>query len=286
GVHTYTKGCDWGGYDMRSDHYVAWMNQISKGDLATESHDPAAPPDTTAPTVTIVSPQGGATIDGDLDVHAEISDDGAIVEVRMYLDGRLTHTVSAAPYHFSVGMLADGAHTVRVVAKDDTGNEGEASISVTVGHETPPPPADTTAPTVIIRSPDPGQFVGPTFDVRVEATHDVAVEGIALLREGQIVDGASDRPFVFRLTGMPLGKLNLEVRARDATGNVGYAIVAVEVVDSLTPAPGEAGGCVLSERPRGARAGLGILAVLFSLSLFYRFYRFYRRHRSQRTVQN
>ena len=91
--------------------------------------------DETAPTVTITSP-GSASSNGarNVTLAANASDDVAVTQISMYAAGRLVcSATSSVSCNWNLKKVASGTHTIRAVAKDAAGNQGESSMSFTVG---------------------------------------------------------------------------------------------------------------------------------------------------------
>src|SRR5438067_1035731 len=93
----------------------------------------SAAPDTTPPTVSIISPVNGQTVQGTLTVSANASDNVGVVGVQFFVDGApLGAEDTSAPYSVSVGTSTsdNGSHTLTAVARDAAGN-GKTSAPVT-----------------------------------------------------------------------------------------------------------------------------------------------------------
>ena len=97
------------------------------------------------PTVDITSPEdrveiynsvGGVVSDSGVTVTADISDlDGEVSAVEVFLDDESVHTATEGLEEFSYtfdSALSVGEHTIKIVAADDTGMTGEASIDINV----------------------------------------------------------------------------------------------------------------------------------------------------------
>src|SRR5262245_18001628 len=82
--------------------------------------------DTTAPTVSITSPAGGAQVTGTVSVAASASDAVGVTSVRFFVDGSLIGTGTSAPYsvNWNTSGVAAGTHTLRAEARDAAGNVG------------------------------------------------------------------------------------------------------------------------------------------------------------------
>lgn len=271
GIHSYVAyGCATSGFDMRADLYLAWFKQVANGDIATDTQDPATPPDKTPPTVQFITPKNGATVGPNVEIEAVASDAGGIAEVRFSLDGQLTHQLTKAPYLASLSGLPAGVHTLRVEAEDTAGNTAKDEIKVTVTSTTPPPPPvgneDTQPPSVVIASPEPNQNVATTFDVVVAASDNVAVVRVELRINGELLDSLATRPFNFEVGPLPVGPLAIEARAYDAAGNSKVVTVNATVTDQV-PAPTPETGCSVAG---STASGSFPVVLLLLLALFAR----------------
>ena len=105
------------------------------GDFAFSTNNTT---DTTAPTVSITSPAGGATVNGTLSVTANASDNVGVASVQFLLDGaNLGAMLTTAPYSvtWDTTTAGNGSHMLSAQAKDAAGNTGTStSVSVTVSN--------------------------------------------------------------------------------------------------------------------------------------------------------
>ncbi|GLI35204.1 S8 family serine peptidase [Desulforhabdus amnigena] len=89
--------------------------------------------DTTPPSVVISSPSNGATLAMKVTITATASDDASVEQLSVYIDGSLMKSVSnqnSVTWNWNTNKTAAGAHEIRTVAKDPSGNTGEARITV------------------------------------------------------------------------------------------------------------------------------------------------------------
>lgn len=99
-----------------------------------------APPDKTAPSLTITAPTAGKTVSGTTTVSANATDNVGVSKVELFVDSALYATDTAAPYSFAwnTTMSSNGAHTLTLVATDAAGNATSVPRSVTVSNNKAP----------------------------------------------------------------------------------------------------------------------------------------------------
>ena len=98
------------------------------------------PPDTTAPTLSIISPSNGDTISGGISVEVIASDNVAVTSLELRIDGILQPAPMSSPSSFSWDStgVSDGDHTLSVTAFDAAGNNTTQSLNITVNNNIPP----------------------------------------------------------------------------------------------------------------------------------------------------
>jgi len=208
----------------------------------------ALPPaaDTTAPTVSLSAPTGGAsyTTAQSVAINATASDAVGVTRVEFYDGATLLGTDTTAPYSFSWAITSanNGSHSLTAKAYDAATNVGtSAAVSVTVNIAT----ADTTAPTVSLSAPTGGASYTTAQSVAINAT---AADAVGVTRV-EFYDGATllgtdtTAPYSFSwaITSANNGSHSLTAKAYDAATNVGTsAAVSVTVNISSTTLNGAA----------------------------------------------
>jgi hypothetical protein len=100
--------------------------------------------DTTAPTVSLTAPAGGATVSGTVTVSATAGDNVGVAGVQFKLDGvNLGTEDTTSPYSVSWDTTAatNGSHTLTAEARDAAGNSApSSSVTVTVSNAPLPAP--------------------------------------------------------------------------------------------------------------------------------------------------
>jgi hypothetical protein len=197
-------------------------------------------PDTTAPTVAMLAPAGGATVSGTATtVSASAADNIAIAGVQFKLDGaNLGPEITATPYSiaWNTTSAANGSHTLSAVARDGSGNIATATpISVTVNN-----PVDLTPPTVSLSAPANGATVsGSNLPVTANAADDIGVVGVQFFLDGALLGAEVMAPpfaVTWDTTAGALGSHTLTARARDGAGR--QTTSAAVTVTVATPPPG------------------------------------------------
>jgi hypothetical protein len=100
-------------------------------------------PDFIPPFVQITSPSDGEKLVGGVDISVDASDDSGIDYVEFYINDVLKFTDSRSSYSWfwstGSGEYPDGFYTIKVVAFDNMGNNGEYEITVELDNEKVPP---------------------------------------------------------------------------------------------------------------------------------------------------
>ena len=126
-------------------------------------------PDTTKPTVTMLSPVAGSTVSGTVTISVNAFDDTGIDKVIFKIGNQKIGQDLTAPFQqtWDTTAFADGAQMVKAIAVDLANNRKTAKVTVTVNNApvvctvyscpTPPPPPTTPPPAPVIppsSSPD------------------------------------------------------------------------------------------------------------------------------------
>jgi len=91
--------------------------------------------DASPPSVSIQSPQNGATVSGTTQVSVNATDNVAVTQVTVYIDGIAAYTATASPYTYSwnTKKSSPGSHKITAKAWDATGNTAVSTeVKVTV----------------------------------------------------------------------------------------------------------------------------------------------------------
>ena len=138
------------------------------------------------PTVTIVQPSNNSTVYGNVVVGVNVEDDGVITKVEFYINNELKYTDTSEPYRWTwdTTSVQDGTYTIKVVATDNDGLTGEASVRVTVSN------TSNNLPVIEFISPTNNEIISKDIvDIIVEITDDKGVYSAELYIDGNIQSG-------------------------------------------------------------------------------------------------
>ena len=96
-----------------------------------------SPTSNSAPACSITTPQNGTTYTYDENINVSVfaeDSDGSIVEVSLYVDNVGYQNKTEFPYNFTIvsGIMSPGTHTINAIAKDNSGSNGESSVTITI----------------------------------------------------------------------------------------------------------------------------------------------------------
>jgi hypothetical protein len=96
--------------------------------------DDDEPKDTLAPEISITNLTESMNVWNTVTLELTASDNSALSQLELFVDNNLISTDAEDPFEFSwdSNTVADGAHTVKVVATDKSGNASEKSVTVNV----------------------------------------------------------------------------------------------------------------------------------------------------------
>ena len=154
--------------------------------------------DITPPTGSIVSPPAGLTVAGEVQIIISASDNRAMGEVALSINGNYITTIEQAPYYYIWDTTLeeeDIEHTISVVLVDLAGNEAPLNpIAVTVDNEEP---EDTTPPSLILIEPSAGQTLTGIVPIEVLATDDTGIDYILYFIDGELDTIIYSEPYIY-----------------------------------------------------------------------------------------
>lgn len=188
--------------------------------------------DRTAPVVELVAPTQ-AQASTVLNIEAVAHDNVGITQVSFFVDGLHVEDKTVPPYRFAYNTPDEAGRTVtiRALAADTAGNEGEATARVAVV-----PLPDTTAP-VIEAIPLPAAAApGETVAVRAKVTDDRGIAAVRFSFQGNTFGSSTAPPYEAAFTvpasALPGSSLALDVAVEDTSQNLATAQVFLPVAQA------------------------------------------------------
>ena len=190
--------------------------------------------DTTAPTVSVLTPGSGGSVFESVLVSASASDNVGVAGVRFLLDDQpFGAEMTAAPYQqtWMTATVPNGSHVLTALARDAAGNESSSTVNVTVSN-------DSAAPTVALTNPPAGSTVSGTVTVMAIASDDLEVFGVRFTVDG-VPLGDEDTVAPYEVTWTTTAAANgphvVAAVARDAAGHQTSASATVTVTNDTAP---------------------------------------------------
>ncbi|MBI4056382.1 MAG: hypothetical protein HY399_02420, partial [Elusimicrobia bacterium] len=186
-------------------------------------------PDTTPPTIAILSPANGANIFGLFTISGTAADNVGVVSVKIQVDGGPSQTATGTNSWSRFLSLSDGNHTLTATAWDASGNPTTSNpIIITV---------DNTPPTIAILSPANGANISGPFTISGTAADNVGVTLVELAVDGGAFSPASytSPNWSFSQGALSFGSHSITARAKDAVGLIGSASISITVPDTTPP---------------------------------------------------
>jgi hypothetical protein len=220
-----------GSYNLQALAVDASGNSATSTIVTVTVQNPV--PDTTPPSVQILSPAPGATLSGLNSVNVSSSDNVAVTKVEWYLDGALTGSSASSTPAFSWNTIStpNGSHSLLAKAYDAAGNIGtSATVNVTVQNTT----TKAIPPTVKINSPANSS----TITQKTTKVYAVTSDTVGVVRADLIVDGAFytsltispaastwNPVFNWNTSKLARGSHTLQSAAYDSAGNTNCSTV-------------------------------------------------------------
>ncbi|MBP6687121.1 MAG: hypothetical protein KA160_04615 [Lacibacter sp.] len=192
--------------------------------------------DITAPLLSITSPSAGATVSGTVNVTVNATDNVGVTIVSLSVDNINVSSSTSSPFTISwnSATVANGTHTVKVIAKDAAGNTSSSSVQVTVNTISN---TDITSPAVTITSPSNGTSVSGTVNITANASDNKSVSLVKVSVDGIVAGNSTTAPYNFswNTSAATSGIHTITATAVDAAGNVGIHSIQVTVSTTVLP---------------------------------------------------
>jgi len=197
------------------------------------------------PTVTIINPQPGQTVEGNVRILAIAEDERSIQKVEFYIDGDSVGLATLSPYSYNWNTtpFADSTNHTIFAKAFDGGNNKTTSSAVTVTVYPRSVPTDITTPIVSILYPVSGLIISGIVNIIAEAIDDLEVEQVQFYVDGALIstdsDGSNGWSYNWNTTLFADGGTHIiYLKAYDVSGNTGLSApisVTVPVINDITP---------------------------------------------------
>src|SRR5712692_936284 len=217
------------------------------GNLVTVSLPQGILFDTQGPSLTVTNPAADSFITKSISIEASATDPAGVAKVEFYVDNALKATDTALPYSspFDLTGVADGAHTIKVIAYDAVGHSTTDLRTVNVAKAAPPPP-DTAGPaTSNIKLAATGLVDGSTITksgvLAVSASDPSGISRVEFLIDGLLfgtdTNGADGYSAFLDINSVTDGSHILTIRAFDSLNNMSASTLNVIVALAAPAAP-------------------------------------------------
>lgn len=193
--------------------------------------------DTEAPSVAIVNPLEGATVNGLVPVDIEAFDNIGVSRAELWVNNTSVAVDTSPPFAFTWDSTGtqNGAANLTVYVFDAANNMGSSSINVAVDNSTPPIVVDTEPPVVAITNPVAGNVSG-TVTITVNASDNNSTADIVLaiyiddVLKATGTGGTLSTTWNTRPKNLKAGSTHtIKATATDAAGNMSAASVNVTI---------------------------------------------------------
>lgn len=161
-----------------SDDNYALQYDSQSGSIFFENGGVIPQPDFNAPSISIVSPDNGSTIDNNTLIAVDTWDDVGVAKVKYYVDGEFTYSATN-PYNWTLDTttMSDGWYNVTAVAYDAAGHTTPDTKSYYISN------GITFPPVVTVISPVDGEitnFTKPVIEARISDNRGIDFSSISL----------------------------------------------------------------------------------------------------------
>lgn len=258
-INWNTTGAASGTHMLRAIARDAAGNQtISAARTVTVDNGSSTPDDTSTPSVSMIAPSYGETVNGTVTVSASASDNIGVTSVQFTLNGiNLGTADTSAPFAISwnTRTAGNGTHSLRAVARDAAGNSRTSSVRrVTVNNVA----SDGAPPAISLSAPSAGANVSGQVTVSANASDNIGVASVQFMLNGVNL-GSPDTTAPYAVSWNTAGAANgphvLSAIARDTAGNIATSDTRVITVANAVGLPPVVGGGCATPDPFAAMGG-------------------------------
>jgi hypothetical protein len=178
------------------------------------------------PTVSITTPQAGATVAGSVTVSGSAASLAGIASVQVQVDSS-GWTIASGTTSWTTGIVsagyADGPHTIYAMATDTVGRSSTTSITVTFSN---------SPPTISISSPQPGTTISATIAVSGSAASPAGIASVQVQVDSNAwvtATGTTSWTLSINTTAYSNGPHTISAMATDTFGRSSAASISITV---------------------------------------------------------
>ncbi|EYB67381.1 peptidase-like protein [Deinococcus phoenicis] len=233
---------DNGAHTIKAVAVDAAGNRGSASGTLTVNIQTAPSGDTEKPQVSLTVTPAELTANGTATFKATATDNVGVKSVAFYDGDQLLDTDTEAPYEYSQNYSAadNGTHTIRAVAVDAAGNQGEAAGTFTVKIQTTPG-QDVEKPQVSLTATPQTLTAAGSVKLVATASDNVGVTKVTFYRGDTKIGEDTSAPYeaTDNLTAANNGTVTYRAVAMDAAGNSATTTTTVTVNVPVTPPPAD-----------------------------------------------
>ncbi|MEN3013230.1 MAG: glycoside hydrolase family 9 protein [Endomicrobiia bacterium] len=237
---TELTGATIGGPKSHTDFSDRWNDYVATetgvdywaGTLVTVAYfaKPVSTITDTKPTLSFVNLQNGTTVQGNVTVQIQASDDRGVSKIELYISNNKVYEAinsNSLVYLWNTTLYSNGVYQIKATAYDTINQSSEKTISVYVlnGFTTPPDgggsgggggqPQDTP-PLVIFQNLTNGTTVSGSIEINVYVSDDKGITNVLFyINNNLIATYSGSFNYIFYSTGYPNGTHYLKVVAID-----------------------------------------------------------------------
>ncbi len=178
--------------------------------------------DTEKPVVQILAPSNNATVENQINITANITDNIAINCAKVYINKAEICSLSTSPYECLLNTkdYTNGSYTIKVVASDKVGNEETKAIQVNIDN-------DVAAPEISLTNLTPNKKLNGVVTFTSNVTDNVAVTKVIYTFNESVACEVLTIPFScdFDTTLVSNGAYSVQAEAYDKAGNKGESVI-------------------------------------------------------------
>ena len=232
------------GLARKIDHYLQAAAKDKKGNIGYSEYiifTVAETDDIIDPTVSIINPQGGQVVEGEVEVLADAEDERSIQKVAFYINGDSVGLSSTYPYMYEwdTSTYSDSTeHSLFAKAWDGGNNTATSEVITVTVYPRTGAAGDDIVPTALFLYPIDGSTVAGNVRVALDIADNDSIANIELYVDGELETSQVNplSPWTYDWDSSDKAdslEHNLYVKLSDLAGNIGTASRNVTVYSEI-----------------------------------------------------